>query len=202
MTKVIGLTGGIASGKSTVTNYLIKRGYTVIDADKEVRQLQAKGGSLYQALYDWLGDAILLPSGDLNRKVLSQLIFSDSAYQQRSQKLQDDIIRQHLKASLQDSSKNQALLFMDIPLLFERSYTDWFDAIWLVYTDEKKQLERLMKRDGYSLEEAKDRLSSQWSLASKKDWSNLVIDNSGEITATYHQLEQALLQVEEEKACE
>ena len=75
MTKIIGITGGIASGKSTITNYLRQKGYQVIDADQVVHDLQAKGGRLYQALVNWLGTAILNEAGELNRPKLSQLIF-------------------------------------------------------------------------------------------------------------------------------
>ena len=96
MTKIIGITGGIASGKSTVVEEIRQAGYQVIDADAVVHDLQAKGGQLYQALLDWLGPEILRADGQLDRPKLSQLIFSSPEHQARSAQLQNDIIRQAL----------------------------------------------------------------------------------------------------------
>ena len=94
MAKIIGITGGIASGKSTVTNYLRQKGYQVIDADQVVHELQAKGGKLYQALVRWLGSAILNEAGELDRPKLSQLIFSSQENLAKSSHIQNAIIRQ------------------------------------------------------------------------------------------------------------
>ena len=97
-TMIIGLTGGIASGKSTVVEMIKEAGYKVIDADQLVHDMQAQGGRLYRALLDWLGEGILLPNGELNRPKLGQLIFSNEEMRQRSAEIQGTIIREELAA--------------------------------------------------------------------------------------------------------
>ncbi|EHJ51569.1 dephospho-CoA kinase [Streptococcus macacae] len=192
MTKIIGLTGGIASGKSTVTNYLRQKGYQVIDADQVVHDLQAKGGKLYQALVSWLGSAILNEAGELDRPKLSQLIFSSQEYLAKSSQLQNAIIRQELADRRGQLAKTEEIFFMDIPLLFEQDYADWFDEVWLVYVNPETQVERLKQRNGYSQEEAKQRLASQMSLSQKCQLADKVIDNSGDLKQLQAQIEQQL----------
>ena len=97
-TMIIGLTGGIASGKSTVVEMIKEAGYKVIDADQLVHDMQAQGGRLYRALLDWLGEGILLSNGELDRPKLGQLIFSNEEMRQRSAEIQGTIIREELAA--------------------------------------------------------------------------------------------------------
>lgn len=180
MVKIIGLTGGIASGKSTVTSYLRQAGYHVIDADQLVHDLQAKGGQLYEALVDWLGPDILNPDGQLNRPLLGQLIFSSEEKRQASAQLQGQIIRKALADERDRLAQTEAVFFMDIPLLIENDYMDWFDEIWLVALDPAKQKERLMKRNQLSADEAYQRIASQMPLAQKIPYADLVLDNNGD----------------------
>ena len=119
---IIGLTGGIASGKSTVVEIIKDAGYKVIDADQLVHDMQVKGGRLYQALLDWLGDGILLPNGELNRPKLGQLIFSSEEMRYQSAEIQGKIIREELAAKRDCLAKEEDVFFMDIPLLFENDY--------------------------------------------------------------------------------
>ena len=163
MTKIIGITGGIASGKSTVVAEIRKHGYQVIDADQVVHELQAKGGKLYQALCNWLGTDILQENGELDRKKLGQLIFSSKDMLEKSSRLQNGIIREELARRRDELAKTQKVFFMDIPLLIEHDYMEWFDDIWLVHLDEKTQLERLVMRNHFSKEEAKKRMASNLS---------------------------------------
>lgn len=195
MAKIIGITGGIASGKSTVTNYLRQKGYQVIDADQVVHELQAKGGKLYQALVSWLGSAILNEAGELERPKLSQLIFSSQENLAKSSQLQNDIIRQELANRRDQLAKIEETFFMDIPLLFEQDYADWFDEVWLVDVSKGTQLERLMARNNLSQEEAQQRIAAQLSLADKRQRAEIVIDNNGALSNTLKQL-QALLDKE------
>ena len=195
MAKIIGITGGIASGKSTVTNYLRQKGYQVIDADQVVHELQAKGGKLYQALVNWLGSAILNEAGELDRPKLSQLIFSSQENLAKSSRLQNDIIRQELANRRDQLAKIEETFFMDIPLLFEQDYADWFDEVWLVDVSKGTQLERLMARNNLSQEEAQQRIAAQLSLAEKRQRAEIVIDNNGALSNTLKQL-QALLDKE------
>lgn len=178
---IIGLTGGIASGKSTVVEIIKDAGYKVIDADQLVHDMQVKGGRLYQALLDWLGDGILLPNGELNRPKLGQLIFSSEEMRYQSAEIQGKIIREELAAKRDCLSKEEDVFFMDIPLLFENDYQDWFDQIWLVAVSPQVQCQRLMKRNHLSAEEAGMRIASQMPLAEKLPYASLVIDNNGNI---------------------
>ncbi len=179
MGKIIGITGGIASGKSTVTNFLRQQGYQVVDADAVVHQLQKPGGRLYQVLVQHFGQEILLENGELNRPLLASLIFSKTEEREWSKSTQGEIIREELAALRDRLSQTEAIFFMDIPLLFEQDYANWFDETWLVYVDRDVQLERFMKRDQLSKEVAESRLAIQWSLEEKKKLASHILDNNG-----------------------
>lgn len=179
MGKIIGITGGIASGKSTVTNFLREQGFRVVDADAVVHQLQKPGGQLYQVLVEHFGEKILLENGELNRTLLASLIFSNPEEQEWSKRTQGEIIREELDALRNQLAQTEALFFMDIPLLFEQDYASWFDETWLVYVNRDVQLERLMKRDQISKEAAESRLNSQWPLERKISLSSHSLDNNG-----------------------
>lgn len=179
MGKIIGITGGIASGKSTVTNFLRQQGFQVVDADAVVHKLQKPGGRLYQVLVQHFGHAILLENGELNRPLLASLIFSNPEEQEWSKQTQGEIIREELAALRDQLAQTEAIFFMDIPLLFEQDYASWFDETWLVYVDYDIQLERLMKRDQLSKEIAESRLATQWSLEEKKKLASHILDNNG-----------------------
>ena len=179
MGKIIGITGGIASGKSTVTEFLRQKGFQVVDADAVVHQLQKPGGRLYQVLVEHFGEKILLENGELNRTLLASLIFSNPEEQEWSKRTQGEIIREELAALRNQLAQTESLFFMDIPLLFEQNYASWFDETWLVYVNRDVQLERLMKRDQISKEAAESRLNSQWPLERKISLSSHSLDNNG-----------------------
>ena len=179
MRKIIGITGGIASGKSTVTEFLRQKGFQVVDADAVVHQLQKPGGRLYQVLVEHFGEKILLENGELNRLLLASLIFSNPEEQEWSKRTQGEIIREELAALRNQFAQTEALFFMDIPLLFEQNYVSWFDETWLVYVNRDVQLERLMKRDQISKEAAESSLNSQWPLERKISLASHSLDNNG-----------------------
>ena len=179
MGKIIGITGGIASGKSTVTNFLRQKGFEVVDADALVHQLQKPGGRLYQILVEHFGEKVLLEDGELNRPLLASLIFSNSEEREWSKKTQGKIIRDELRVLRDKFSETEELFFMDIPLLFEQDYASWFDETWLVYVRRDTQLDRLMNRDQLSKESAETRLASQWPLEEKKKFATYILDNNG-----------------------
>lgn len=179
MGKIIGITGGIASGKSTVTEFLRQKGFQVVDADAVVHQLQKPSGRLYQVLVEHFGEKILLENGELNRPLLASLIFSNPEEQEWSKRTQGEIIREELAALRNQFAQTEALFFMDIPLLFEQNYDSWFDETWLVYVNRDVQLERLMKRDQISREAAESRLNSQWPLERKISLASHSLDNNG-----------------------
>ena len=179
MGKIIGITGGIASGKSTVTEFLRQKGFQVVDADAVVHQLQKPGGRLYQVLVEHFGEKILLENAELNRTLLASLIFSNPEEQEWSKRTQGEIIREELAALRNQLAQTESLFFMDIPLLFEQNYASWFDETWLVYVNRDVQLERLMKRDQISKEAAESRLNSQWPLERKISLASHSLDNNG-----------------------
>ena len=179
MGKIIGITGGIASGKSTVTNFLREQGFRVVDADAVVHQLQKPGGRLYQVLVQHFGQEILLENGELNRPLLASLIFSNLEEREWSRITQGEIIREELATLRDQLAHTEEIFFMDIPLLFEQDYSAWFDETWLVYVDRDVQVERLMKRDQLFKDEAESRLGAQWPLEKKKDLTSHVLDNNG-----------------------
>ena len=191
-TMIIGLTGGIASGKSTVVEMIKDAGYKVIDADQLVHDLQAQGGRLYLALLDWLGEEILLPNGELNRPKLGQLIFSNEEMRHRSAEIQGTIIREELAAQRDYLAKKEDIFFMDIPLLIENGYQDWFDQIWLVAVSPEVQRQRLMKRNHLSPEEANLRIASQMSLKEKMPYASLVLDNNASLDDLKEQVKSAI----------
>ena len=179
MGKIIGITGGIASGKSTVTEFLRQKGFQVVDADAVVHQLQKPGGRLYQVLVEHFGEKIFLENGELNRPLLASLIFSNPEEQEWSKRAQGEIIREELAALRNQFAQTETLFFMDIPLLFEQNYASWFDETWLVYVNRNVQLERLTKRDQISKEAAESRLNSQWPLERKISLASHSLDNNG-----------------------
>ena len=179
MGKIIGITGGIASGKSTVTEFLRQKGFQVVDADALVHQLQKPGGRLFQILVEHFGEKVLLEDGKLNRPLLASLIFSNSEEREWSKETQGQIIREELGSLRDKFSETEKLFFMDIPLLFEQDYASWFDETWLVYVRRDTQLDRLMKRDYLTIEDAQARLASQWPLEEKKRLASHILDNNG-----------------------
>ena len=197
MGKIIGITGGIASGKSTVTEFLRKNGFEVVDADAVVHQLQKPSGRLYQVLVEHFGVKILLENGELNRPLLASHIFANPEEQEWSKSTQGEIIREELAALRNQLAQTEALFFMDIPLLFEQNYASWFDETWLVYVNRDVQLERLMKRDQISKEAAESRLNSQWPLERKMVLASHSLDNNGNqkqlIAQVVHLLEKMRL---------
>ena len=188
MGKIIGITGGISSGKSTVTNFLRQRGFQVVDADALVHQLQAPGGRLYNILVEHFGNQVVLKNGQLNRPLLASLIFSNPEEQEWSKETQGQVILEELAALKNQLAQTEAIFFMDIPLLFEQGYESWFDEVWLIYLDRETQIERLMNRDKLSLEAAESRLASQWPLDKKKKLATHIIDNSGSLDQLLSQI--------------
>ena len=198
MKKVIGLTGGIASGKSTVVDFLRSQGYPIIDADQVVRELQAPGGSLYQAILQEFGPAYFDEEGLLNRRKLGNLIFSNDEAREKLAALQNHIIRKELykrRETLLKDDRIQKAIIMDIPLLLEQSY-DGFDEIWLVAVSESIQIERIMSRDNMTKEEAEARIKAQMPLSEKMKYATRIIDTSGTIPETYEKITELLKTVE------
>ena len=196
MAIIIGITGGIASGKSTVTEFLRQQGYQVIDADQVVHELQEPGGRLYQALLSAFGSAILREDGRLDRPKLGAMIFGNPQLLEQSSQIQNQIIREELAGRRDMLAETEDIFFMDLPLLFELQYEDWSDQIWLVDVTEETQLSRLMSRNALSQEEAEKRIAAQLSLREKRKRADVLIDNNGSLEATRQQIRDALQKLE------
>ena len=192
MARIIGITGGIASGKSTVTEFLRQQGYQVIDADQVVHELQEPGGRLYQALLSAFGPAILQEDGRLDRPKLGAMIFGNPELMARSSQIQNRIIREELAGRRGLLAEKEDIFFMDLPLLFELQYEDWFDQIWLVDVTEETQLSRLMSRNALSQEEAEKRIAAQLSLQEKRKRADVLIENNGGLEETLAQVDRLL----------
>ena len=196
MVRIIGITGGIASGKSTVTEFLRQQGYQVIDADQVVHELQEPGGRLYQALLSTFGPAILQEDGRLDRPKLGAMIFGNPELLAQSSQIQNRIIREELAGRRDMLAETEDIFFMDLPLLFELQYEDWFDQIWLVDVTEETQLSRLMTRNALSQDEAEKRIAAQLSLQEKRKRADVLIDNNGSLEETRQQIRNALQKLE------
>lgn len=196
MVRIIGITGGIASGKSTVTEFLRRQGYQVIDADQVVHELQEPGGRLYQALLSTFGSSILQEDGRLDRPKLGAMIFGNPELLEQSSQIQNQIIREELAGRRDLLAETEDIFFMDLPLLFELQYEDWFDQIWLVDVTVETQLSRLMTRNALSQEEAEKRIAAQLSLREKRKRADVLIDNNGSLEETRQQIRDALQKLE------
>ena len=196
MARIIGITGGIASGKSTVTEFLRQQGYQVIDADQEVHELQEPGGRLYQALLSAFSPAILQEDGHLDRPKLGAMIFGNPQLLAQSSQIQNQIIREELAGRRDLLAETEDIFFMDLPLLFELQYEDWFDQIWLVDVTKETQLSRLMTRNALSQVEAEKRIAAQLSLQEKRKRADVLIGNNGSLEETRQQIRDALQKLE------
>lgn len=178
--RIIGLTGGIASGKSTVSGIIKSMGYPVIDADEIAIHLAEPGHAIWMAYRDRYGQQVLNDDGTLNRQAVANIVFSDKKELAWANSMSHPVIRQKLEEELRTlEKKGTNMVFLDIPLLIEAGFDIMSDAVWLVYISSELQLRRLIERNGYSIAEAKRRISAQMSLEEKRQYADVIIDNSG-----------------------
>lgn len=190
---IIGITGGIASGKSTVSSYLIRRGYSVVDADQVARQVVTPGTSGLKKIVKVFGSQILMSDGQLNRQKLGQVVFNSPDQLQILNKILQPLIRQEIIRQLTALQRaDHQLIFLDAPLLFEQHYDALCDLVMVVVTSPAIQLKRLMKRNQLTMEQAEARIKSQMPLAIKKALADLVIDNNSTVARTEQQVQQWL----------
>ncbi len=189
----IGLTGGIATGKSTVSNYLKELAYPLVDADVIARQLVEPGQEGLERLVVRFGRGILHESGALNRQVFGQRLFGDAQLRQEVDQLLHPLIYEALEAESQRVAQAGAkLAFFDIPLLYETGYDQKMDQVWVVYLPHDLQVERLIARNSWSQAQAEAAIASQASIEAKRQRADLVIDNQGSLAVTFAQVDQAL----------
>ncbi|MEK4013025.1 dephospho-CoA kinase [Peribacillus sp. FSL M8-0224] len=193
MGQIIGITGGIASGKSTVSLYLQELGFTIVDADLASRAVVEPGEEAYHQVVEAFGEDILLTDGNIDRVKLGSIIFNDQEKRLLLNGIVHPAVRNWMRLKTKAAlSSGEETVFMDIPLLFESKLTFMVDKTLLIYVDEQVQLERLMNRNGLSETEALARINSQMPLADKKALADAVIDNNGDINETKRQVKAIL----------
>lgn len=176
----IGLTGGIATGKSTVSAMLLDRGAIIIDADLIAREVMQPGHAVLQQVVDVFGQEILLKNGELDRKKLGSLVFGKAAAREKLNQITHPAIRSEIKdrQALYLAQHPNRLIVSDIPLLYELQMEKMFDAVMVVYVPKQIQIQRLMDRDGLLRNEAEKRLAAQMDIEIKKERADILIDNS------------------------
>ncbi|MFH7029282.1 MAG: dephospho-CoA kinase [Heteroscytonema crispum UTEX LB 1556] len=193
MTKrIIGLTGGIATGKTTVANYLASTyNLPIFDADVYARDAVSVGSPILQEIAQRYGEQILLPDGNLNRQKLGEIIFNNPDERNWVEGVIHPDVRQRFLEAIA-SSPAQTLVFV-VPLLFEAGITQLVTEIWVVTCSEKQQLARLIQRNNLTLEQAQARINSQMPIAEKASRANVVLDNSSTLEALIQQIEAAII---------
>jgi dephospho-CoA kinase len=196
MASIIGLTGGIASGKSTVSKMLNEKGYTIIDADLAARMVVEVDQPAYLAIVEEFGEHILHDhDSTINREKLGQIIFNSEEKRKKLNGIVHPAVR-----SMMLAHKDEAILagkntvFMDIPLLFESNLTWMVDRTVVVYVNEETQLSRLMERNNFNHEDASSRIASQFPLKDKASLADAIIDNNGSLHETKQQLDALLVE--------
>lgn len=194
MTKVLGLTGGIASGKSTVSDYFKKQHIPVVDADVVAREVMRAGQPVVAKIQEAFGDKVILENGEIDRDQLGQIVFTNP----EKRKLLNQLVHGEIRKEILSQSKalqaaDHALIVLDIPLLIEGDYQDEVDEVMVVYVNHETQKERLLKRNTHlSEEEALNRIYSQMPLDDKAKQADVLIDNNGPIKQTLKQVEDWL----------
>lgn len=187
----IGLTGGIASGKSSVSRLLAEWGVPVIDADAIARRIVTPGQPAWQQIVSVFGEQILQPDGTINRRLLGDIIFDDTEKRRKLEEITHPAIWDQITVEVkQAEAAGHRVVVLDIPLLLETDWHDRVDEIWVVYADRQTQLQRLTLRDQLTQQQAESRINSQLSLEEKKQHADIVIDNSGSFDSMRNQVER------------
>lgn len=194
----LGLTGGIATGKTTISNYLKTKEIPVLDADEYARKVVEPGTSGLTDIVNTFGKQVLQSDGSLNRKLLGQIIFNDMTARQKLNDITHPRIRQMMTDELQKFAKDKTpLVILDIPLLLENHNIAGADAIMVVTVPESIQLNRLMQRNNLTKEEAQRRIDAQMPLSEKEKLADFIVDNSGTIANTLTQVDKVIQKITE-----
>ncbi len=197
--RVIGLTGGIASGKSTVSKYLRELGAAIIDADLIAKETVEGNTPALQEIAACFGEGVLTSEGQLDRKKLAELIFDSPDERQKLNRIIHPRVISRVKEliALYKKQGNVPLIVVDAPLLLECGMQDMVDEVWLVAVPEDVQVERLTKRENLSAEAAQKRIDSQMKLEDKIKQAHRIIDNSQELAGTLAQVDEYWAEVAE-----
>ena len=182
MKLIIGVTGGIASGKSNVCNIISQEGYPVIDCDKITAQLSVKGGPIYNVIVEKFGEDFLLDDGELDRKKLAKQIFNNAASKQVLDSITHPIIKDEVDRQI--SEIKDGIVFLEAPLLYESKFNGMCDKVICVFLQKKLQVQRLMDREGIDEDYALAKIHSQMDLYLKKSLADYVIDSRGTFEET------------------
>lgn len=181
----IGLTGGIASGKSTVSAELRRLGLPIFDADAEAKLAVAKGSEGLRLVIDALGSEYLTEAGELNRAKVAERVFHDKNALKAIEEIIHKIVWARAEAFMAENrAADKQLAVLDVPLLIECGWHELVDSVWLVAVSRKQQIERAMLRSGMTADEVEARIAAQMSLAEKKKYADVVLDNSGTLEET------------------
>ncbi|WP_373892598.1 dephospho-CoA kinase [Weissella confusa] len=192
----LGLTGGIATGKSTVSNHFKELGIPVLDADVVAREVVEPGQPALADIVAEFGDEMLLPDGSLNRKALGAVVFGNPEKLAKLNQFTHPRVQASMRAQADAYAKaGVPLIVLDIPLLLEGNNAAGADAVMVVTVPADVQQERLMARNQLSAEDARKRMNSQMPMAEKEQLADYVIDNSGTIAETYEQVDAVLAQL-------
>ena len=189
---LIGLTGGIATGKSTVSKMFRDRGAKIVDADQIAREVVEPGTIGVKRVAERFGQEFLNEKGEIDRKKLAALVFQDEQARKDLNSLLHPLIRQRMREDTERIFRlnPKAVVIWDVPLLFESQLTDQVDQVIVVYIPESLQIHRLMSRNQLTKEEAIRRIQSQWPIEKKKSLADYVIDNQGSLEKTERQVDQ------------
>jgi dephospho-CoA kinase len=194
---IIGITGGIATGKSFFTNYLRDKGYQVICADEISKKVVEKDEKGYFKIIEHFGNNILDENKNINRKQLGYIIFNNEEKRLLLNNIVHPLVKQEMINKIQSLKKDNKIIFIDVPLLFESSFDDLCDKIVVVYSKYEIQLKRLMERDKIEIDLAKNKINAQMDLSKKVLIADYVIDNSFDKENTIMQFEKFLKEVQE-----
>lgn len=193
MSKVIGITGGIASGKSNVCKVISSLGYKVIDSDKINAEFSKKNCPIYNAIVKEFGDGYILDDGELNKKKLGKLIFNNKEAKLKLNQITHPIIVEEIKRQINDI--NDELIFVEIPLLYEAKLEYLCDKIICVFLNKREQVIRLMQREGIDEDYALAKIHSQMDLYMKKELADYVINSQGSFMETEEQVKNVINQL-------
>ncbi len=193
----IGLTGGVATGKSTVGKLLRQKGIKVISSDELAHQAMAPGGSAYQQIVAEFGWEIMMPDGKINRKFLGEIVFNDVIARKKLEQMVHPIVIMEIQKAIENCSKQgSAFIVVEVPLLFEVGLINLFDYIWVVSSSLEHQLYRLNERDGLTEQEALKRITAQMPLKEKEERADAVIINNDSIDFLEKQVSNLLRTLE------
>lgn len=194
MTKILGLTGGIASGKTTVSNYLRSLNIPLIDADLLARKVMRAGQPAVAEIVEVFGKGVLLANGEINRQELGRIVFESEDKRKELNRIVQYKIREEIQNEIETYLKDEpTLIVLDIPLLYEENYEREVDEVMVVYVDSDTQKDRLLKRDkDLSEVDAINRINSQMALSEKAKRADVVIDNNGSVESSIEQVSEWL----------